>query len=253
MKAAAQRDIEIFILDRPDPVNAAIVEGPLLDPARRSFTGYFPMPLRPGMTLGELAAMFNAEDGIGARLTVIPMQGYRRDLWYDQTGLAWVAPSPNLRSPLAAILYAGVGMIEGANVSVGRGTPTPFELLGAPWINGKALAETLNRRAVPGVRFRATRFRPTLDPYRGRLCQGVRIILADRTGFDAGRLGLELAQSLYRLHSDRFDLAATASLIGSDSLVSAVASGASPQRLEAEWQPDLRAFGVLRDKYLLYR
>ena len=166
MEAAAKKGIPFYVLDRPNPINGSAVQGPILDKDLQSFAGYFPMPVRHGMTLGELAQMFNAENKIGAKLHVIQMRGYERTDWYDETGLLWVNPSPNLRTLAQATLYPGVAMVEGANVSVGRGTGTPFELLGAPWINARDLAAYLNSRKIQGVRFLPVDFMPNGQPLR---------------------------------------------------------------------------------------
>ena len=252
LEAAARLRLEVYVLDRPDPINAAAVQGPVLDQALTSFTGYFPMPQRHGMTIGELARMFNAELGIGARLTVVPMQDYRRRLWYDETGLTWVDPSPNLRSVGEASLYAGVGLIEGANVSVGRGTASPFELVGAPWINGEYLATYLASRGIAGVHFERVEFTPEGDRYAGHLCRGVRIMLTDRAHFDAATLGLELAAALHRLYPERFELDATRGLVGSQVVFDALKSGTDPRDLYPLWKAQLRGFLAVRAKYLLY-
>ena len=151
MEAAASAGIDFIVLDRPDPINAALVQGPMMDRGMKSFIGYYPLPLRYGMTPGEVAQYYNKEAGIGARLQVVPLKGYRRDVWFDQTRLPWVDPSPNLRTLNQCILYGGVGAIESANLSVGRGTPTPFEVVGAPWISAHQLADYLQRRKIPGV------------------------------------------------------------------------------------------------------
>jgi uncharacterized protein YbbC (DUF1343 family) len=253
LESASRMRLPVFILDRPDPIDASVVQGPLLDPGLRSFTGYFPMPLRPGMTLGELATMFNDQYHIGAHLTVIPMQGYRREDWYDDTGLTWVNPSPNLRSLDQAILYPGVGLVEAANVSVGRGTGRPFEQLGAPWIDGARLARYLARRDIGGVRFSAVTFTPDADRYAGRPCHGVQIRIGDRSALDAARLGVELAAALRHLYPQQFDLDATTSMFGSRAIVDAIAAGEDPRRIAALWQSQLQAFTATRDKYLLYR
>src|SRR6185312_11827001 len=166
------------------------VQGPILDEDLKSFTGYFPLPVRYGMTAGELAELFNTENHIGANLHVIKMQGYQRDHWYDQTGLRWVNPSPNLRSLTEAALYPGVALVEGTNVSVGRGTSMPFEVLGAPWIDGKQLANYLSRRDIRGVRFVPVSFSPTSANYAGQQCHGVNIILTQREFLDAPELGI---------------------------------------------------------------
>jgi uncharacterized protein YbbC (DUF1343 family) len=204
------------------------------------------------MTLGELAAMLNAERGIGARLTVIPMQNYRRRMWYDETGLVWTNPSPNLRSTDEATLYAAVGMIEGANVSVGRGTPSPFEVVGAPWLDGDRLTRYLRDRGIAGVHFEPAEFRPDADRYARQICRGVRIMVTDRARFDAAALGLELAAALHRLYPDRFELDATRQLVGSPVVFEALKSGTDPRGLPALWRSDLHAFNAIRAKYLLY-
>ena len=250
LEAAARLRLEVYVLDRPDPINASSVQGPMLDLALTSFTGYFPMPLRHGMTIGELARMFNAE--LGARLTVIPMENYRRRLWYDETGLTWVSPSPNLRTVDEAGLYAGVGVIEGANISVGRGTASPFELVGAPWLDGERLASYLATRGIAGVRFERAEFTPEADRYAGQLCRGARLTLTDRAHFDAAMLGLELAAALHRLYPERFELNATRQLIGSQTVFDALKSGSDPRDLYPLWKAQLRAFRAVRAKYLLY-
>lgn len=252
LEAAARRGLAVYVLDRPDPINAAVVQGPVLESESRSFTGYFPLPLRHGMTLGELASLFNVEQRIGAQLTVVPMTGYRRSMWYDQTGLPWVNPSPNLRSVDEATLYPGVGLIEGANVSVGRGTSKPFELIGAPWVDGVRLAGYLSRRDIGGVRFEPTDFTPVADRYAGRDCQGVRVTLTDRANLDVARLGVELAAAFHRLYPAQFQLDATLPLIGSSKVLAAVASGTDPREISALWHGELSAFEAVRAKYLLY-
>jgi uncharacterized protein YbbC (DUF1343 family) len=160
MEASAKKGIAFYVLDRPNPITGSLVQGPLMDKDLRSFVGYFPMPVRHGMTMGELASMFNKENGIGVKLEIFKMRGYQRTDWYDETGLLWVNPSPNLRTLTEATLYPGVAMVEGANISVGRGTETPFELLGAPWVKAKELAGYLNRRKTQGVRFIPVDFIP---------------------------------------------------------------------------------------------
>jgi uncharacterized protein YbbC (DUF1343 family) len=252
MQAAAQANIPVLILDRPDPITATIVEGPVLEAQRRSFTGYFPMPVQHGMTFGELATMFNTEAGIGAKLSVVAMQAYRRGMWFDETGLSWIAPSPNLHSLAEAILYPGVGLLESANLSVGRGTANPFELVGAPWIDGKALARTLNERHIPGVRFENADFTPSDDRYARLLCHGVRISVTDRNVFRAPELGIELAAAIYRLYPAQFRLKDTLSMIGSRPTLDAIAEGLDPRGIVALWQDEIESFKLLRSKYLLY-
>jgi uncharacterized protein YbbC (DUF1343 family) len=252
LEEAAKRKVKVFVLDRPNPIGAAGVRGPLPDPDVKSFTNYFRMPLQHGMTLGELGRLFNAERRIGADLTVIAMQGYVRGSWYEETGLAWVAPSPNLRSLAGTTLYPGVGLIEDTNVSVGRGTPTPFEVVGAPWMDGAALAAALQRRGIAGVRFAGVAFTPTASRYAGRRCKGIRIELTDRTALDASRLGIELAVALRKLHADRFAMRDMFRLLASREVLAAIEAGEDPADIERRWQPALRAFMTLRAKYLLY-
>ena len=252
MEAARRHHLPFYVLDRPNPIDAAVVQGPVLDPALRSFTGYFPLPVRHGMTIGELAELFNRETGIDADLHVVRMRGYTRARWYDETGLPWVAPSPNLPSLTAATLYPGVGLIEGANVSVGRGTPFPFEVVGAPWIDAKALAAHLNQRALPGLRFEPAAFVPVRDRFAGRRCHGVRVVLVDREQLDAPALGVSLASALYRLHAHAFRLDDTIGMIGARWVTRAIARGDDPRRIAARWQPALATFRTLRDRFLLY-
>jgi len=252
MEAAAPRGLQVIVLDRPNPIGPAGARGPVLDPALRLFTAYLATPVQHGMTLGELAAMYNAESHLGAKLSVVQMQGYRRDLWFDATGLEWVNPSPNLRSVTEAILYPGVALIEGANVSVGRGTPAPFEAVAAPWIDGPTLAKELAGRQVPGVQFAPTSFTPKEDRFQDEPCQGVRITLVDRRAFDAPRLGLELAAALRRLYPQQFNGAAMLGNLGSRKTLAAIEAGEPSSAIIASWRPALQAFGTLRAKYLLY-
>lgn len=252
MEAAAPRRLKVFVLDRPNPIAAAGARGPLLDPALRSFTGYYSVPLQHGMTLGELATMFNAEKRIGAALTIVTLRGYRHSSWFDQTGLAWVNPSPNLRTLDATVLYPGVALVEGTNVSVGRGTPTPFALVGAPWIDGAALARYLERRRIAGVHFAPEAFTPNADRYAGKRCGGVRITLVDRSLLDASRLGVELAVALRRLHGDDFAVRDMLALLGSRQTLAAIEAGEDPSVIVQQWQGGLEAFAQKRAKYLLY-
>lgn len=252
MQAAAQRGIPFYVLDRPDPVPADHPAGPLLDADLLSFTGYFPLPVQPGMTLGELARLFNVENGINADLHVIRMRGYRRAMWYDQTGLDWVAPSPNLQTVAQVTLYAGVALLEGANVSVGRGTGQPFEIVGAPWINENQLADYLNQRKIGGVHFDPATFRPQKNNYAGMLCNGIQITLVDRTKLNAPELGIELLSALNTLYPEQFDLTKTLGMIGSRSVLDALQRHVAPEIIAAQWLPDIEQFKSMREKYLIY-
>jgi uncharacterized protein YbbC (DUF1343 family)/CubicO group peptidase (beta-lactamase class C family) len=252
MEAAAKKGIAFYVLDRPNLLTASTVQGPMMEWDLKSFTGYFPLPVRHGMTVGELAQMFNAENKIGVKLHVVKMKGYRRTDWYDETGLQWTNPSPNLRTLTQATLYPGVAMVEAANVSVGRGTGTPFELLGAPWINGRNLAAYLNKRNIQGVRFLPVEFVPNSDRFKNERCPGVQIILVDRQALDAAALGVELACALYQLHPANFQIDKTVSMIGSRAVLEAIKEGQSPDSIIQGWQPALEEFLELRSKYVLY-
>jgi uncharacterized protein YbbC (DUF1343 family) len=252
MEAGAASGLDFFVLDRPNPITASIVQGPVLDPDLKSFVGYYPMPVRYGMTAGELARLFNGENGIGARLHVVPMEGYRREAWFDDTGLPWVNPSPNIRSLTQAALYPGVALVESANVSVGRGTDSPFEVVGAPWISGERLAGYLNGRKVPGVRFEPASFTPADSRFRSQRCEGVRLILDDREALDGPALGIELAAALYRLHPGELDIDRTLGMIGSRDVLQAVKNGDDPRDICRGWTAKLDDFRRVRQKYLFY-
>lgn len=252
LEAAGKKGMAFYVLDRPNPINGDAVEGPLLDPDLRSFVGYFPLPVRHGMTVGELAELFNEEERLGARLHVIRMHGWQRTDWYDETGLEWTNPSPNLRSLTEATLYPGVAMVEGSNLSVGRGTDTPFELLGAPWIDARPFAAYLNARGIAGVRFVPVEFRPASDRYQGENCHGVEIVLIDRQALDSPELGVELASALFHLYPREFKLQDTLPLIGSRRLLEEITHGRDPRRIAFDEQEALERFRRLRARYLLY-
>jgi uncharacterized protein YbbC (DUF1343 family) len=253
LEGAAQAGTELIVLDRPDPVTGSFVQGPVSDLGKENFTDYWTVPVRPGMTMGELAKMFNAERNINARLTVVPMEGWQRGDWFDSTGLVWVNPSPNLRSVTEAALYPGVAIIEGTNVSVGRGTDTPFELLGAPWMKSKELAAYLNARGIAGVRFVPVTFTPTASNYAGQMCSGVNIIVTDRNGFDAPELGMELAAALRKLYTADFKIERMPELLMNQSVYDALVAGQDPRRIAQEWQEGLEKFQKVREKYLIYK
>ena len=210
------------------------------------------MPVRYAMTIGEFAQMFNAENAVGADLHVIAMQGWRRGDTYDQTGLVWVAPSPNLRSVDAALLYPGMEILQAGGISVGRGTDAPFEFLGAPWIRAHEFLAELDRRKIPGVSFTPTRFTPNEDPYEGQICEGVTIDITDRGALGSMRMGLELADVLRRMYPTYFRLPSTITLLGSQSTIDSLVRGESPAAIVAGWLGDLDKFRRMREKYLLY-
>lgn len=253
LEGAAQAGIEVIVLDRPNPIGGAAVQGPVSDEGRESFILYHPLPTRHGMTLGELALLFNAERKLHARLRVVAMEGWRRSQWYDQTGVPWVNPSTALRSLTATTLYAGVALIEFNNVSVGRGTDTPFELVGAPWIQDQEFADYLNRRRIPGVRFAATEFTPRASVYANQDCKGIRIEVTDRDALDPPELGVELAAALEKLYPKQHKMERMILLLGNQSVFDAIQRGDDPRRIARSWQGSLKKFKRLRQRYLLYR
>ena len=254
MEEAAKRKLPVFVLDRPNPINGFQVEGPTLDKAMTGFTGYFPaMPVRHGMTLGELARLFNGENRIGAALTVIPMKQWDRSRWYDETGLPWINPSPNMRNLIQAMLYPGIGAIEGTNISVGRGTDTPFEQIGAPWIDGVQLADALNARGLAGIRFYPVRFTPSSSKYAKEECQGVFMVVTDRVALRPVRVGVELAAMLHKLYGAKYELESAERLFGSKENLVRIRSGEDPAAVVASWAAGEARWRLLRAKYLLYR
>lgn len=252
LEAAAQTGAEIIVLDRPNPITGSMVQGPLSDAGQPSFVNYHPLPVRHGMTLAELARLFNAERNINAKLTIVPMEGWKRERWFDQTGLAWVNPSPNLRSLTQATLYPGVALLEWSNVSVGRGTDSPFELVCAPWVDGPGLAEYLTRRRIAGVRFDPATFTPRESKYAGQACGGVRITLVDRAALDAPLLGVEIMSALLKLFPNDYKLERTSHLVANRQVMEGVAAGRDPRRIAEDWRADLQKFIEMRNQYLLY-
>jgi uncharacterized protein YbbC (DUF1343 family) len=252
LESAGKKGIDFYVLDRPNPINGAEVDGPMLDPDLRSFIGYFPMPIRHGMTVGELAEMFNRENHINARLHVIKMQGWERTDWFDETGQAWINPSPNLRNLAEETLYPGVCLLEGANVSVGRGTDTPFEMVGAPWIDGKALAVYLNGKKIQGVRFVPMDSKPLSGIFTGEVCHGVQIVLIDRQALEPTEMGVELLAALWRLSPPNLKLDGTLRLVGSHKVLESIRTGESPSRIWYDWQEGVEKFKKVRAQYLLY-
>jgi uncharacterized protein YbbC (DUF1343 family) len=252
MEAAAKHKIPFFVLDRPNPLGGERIEGPMLDKGRISFTGYFSMPIVYGMTLGELARMFNAENKTNTELHVVAMKNWRRSETYDQTGMKWIPPSPNLRTVGEDFIYPGIETLQPGGISVGRGTDTPFELLGAPWIRADQLQKNMEARNIPGVRFTATTFTPGAGLFSGELCNGLKIEVTDRSTFVAIRVALEAADVLHRLYPERFDITKLTTLLGSASTVDALINYVPPVEIISSWSPDLAKFKIMRAKYLLY-
>lgn len=253
MEEAAARDLPIVVLDRPNPIGGRHVSGPVMDPSLRSFVGYGEIPTRHGMTIGELATLYNETRGIGASLTVIPVSGWRRDMWYDATGLEWVDPSPNIRNLTQATLYPALGSLEATNVSVGRGTDAPFEWLGAPWIESRELAAALNRAGLPGIRFLPRRQTPSASRFEGISCGGVNLLLTDRDAFDAGRTAAVLATTLHRLYPQQWEIDRLPQQWGDPAILQQLRAGSSAEEIVAAWQPELERFVEVRQEFLIYR
>jgi uncharacterized protein YbbC (DUF1343 family) len=252
MEAAAQTGQRILVLDRPNPINGSFVQGPISDKGRESFTNYGQVPIRHGMTIGELARFYNSERGINSKLKVVPMEGWQRGDWLDSTGVLWVNPSPNMRSLTEAVLYPGLGILEATNVSLGRGTDTPFELLGAPWIQPQELAAYLNARAISGVRFVPTEFTPNASVYEQQKCGGVNIIVTDRNALDAPEVGIEIAYALHSLYPPHFEMKNLDNLMLNKATMDAITSGQDPRRVWMDWVEAIERFMPIRARYLLY-
>jgi uncharacterized protein YbbC (DUF1343 family)/CubicO group peptidase (beta-lactamase class C family) len=253
MEEAAKNKIKFVVLDRPNPINGYEIEGPVADPQlANSFTAYHPVPVRYGMTMGELAMLFNAERKIGADLTVIKMEGWRRADHFDGTALIWVNPSPNMRSLTEALLYPGIGLLETTNVSVGRGTDTPFELVGAPWIDARMLAEALNHSGLAGVRFVPVRFTPKSSKYANEECGGVNIIVTDRGAFHPVATGVEIAYQLNLLYAGTWKIDDYIRLLANHATIAALKEGKKPYQIIEEWQAGLAAFARVRKEFLIY-
>ena len=251
LEAAARQQIEFFVLDRVNPIGGSELEGPVYRGTTNHFVAFHSLPLRHGMTVGELARMFNAERGWKARLTVIPVEGWRRGQWLDETGLPWTNPSPNMRNLTEAILYPGVGLLESA-VSVGRGTDTPFEVVGAPYVNDVRLAAELNRAGIPGIRFVPVRFTPRASTFKDQPCGGVYLLLTDRESCPVVDVGIVLASTLQRLHPNEFALNKLAPLLQHPATVEAIRKGKPLIEIQALWATDLGEFFARRGPFLLY-
>jgi len=252
MEACAKAGIHFVVLDRPNPIGGTLVEGPVADADSLSFTAWHPLPIRHGLTVGELARLFNVERNIGAGLIVVPCRGWRRGDYFEATGLTWINPSPNMRCLNQATLYPGIGLLETTNLSVGRGTDTPFEHFGAPWLDAPRLAAELNARKLPGVAFVPNRFKPTYSVFQGMLCNGVNVIITNRAQFRPVRVGMEIAAALYRLHKDVWQVERYARLLVHRKTLDALKSGADPAEIERSWAPDIRAFQRRRAPFMLY-
>lgn len=252
MEAAAENGKRFVVLDRPNPIGGEIVEGPVLDAGMESFVGWHTIAVRHGMTIGELAAMFRAERKLDVQLEVIGVEGWPRRTTFDRCDLEWVNPSPNMRSLTQALLYPGVGLLETTNLSVGRGTDTPFELIGAPWLDAPALARWLHGQELPGVTFVPVRFTPTASKFKGETCFGVQIAITDRTTFRALPLGLALACGLRALHEQHWQRKDYHKLLLDRAVLEALEQGANWPELMALYESELAEFTARRARYLRY-
>jgi uncharacterized protein YbbC (DUF1343 family) len=252
LEAAAEHKLRAVVLDRPNPIGGVAVAGPVLDPGRESFVAYHRLPVRHGLTVGELAGLYNVERKIGADLEVVRVQGWRRGDFYDRTLLPWINPSPNMRSLTEALLYPGIGLLETTNVSVGRGTDRPFEWVGAPWIDGRRLAQALAGHDLPGIRFVPLRLTPTGSVHKGQACGGVNFIVDDWNRFEPLRTGLTVAYELRRLYPKEWQTERFNVLLGHQATWEGLRNGATPQQLEEGWRKDLEQYQELRRRYLLY-
>ena len=260
MEAAQEKGIPFIVLDRPNPLGGQKVEGPVLDPDYASFVGNYPIPLRHGMTVGELATLFNEEFEIGADLTVVQMNGWKRNMYYHDTPLQFVMPSPNMPTFETALVYPGAALIEGTNVSEGRGTTKPFELIGAPFVNSTEFAAALNELNLPGVAFRAASFTPTFSKHSGKLSHGVQIHITNKKPYDPIVTGLHIVKTLHDMYPDDFEFRARNSagisffdnLIGNGWVMDAIKNGESIKSIEKQWENDLNEFKQVRKEFLLY-
>ena len=253
LEAAAHAGIEVIVLDRPDPVTGSVVSGPIADEDKRNYVAYYMIPSRHGMTLGELAQLFNGEQHLGAKLAVVPMQGWQRGDWFDSTGQAWINPSPNLRNLNENTLYPGVALIEGTNVSVGRGTDTPFEVVGAPWIKSSELASYLNTRHIGGVRFVPYSFTPKSANYANQLCGGVNMVVTNRLTLDSPELGIELAAALHKFYPNDFHMDRMMTIVANQETMDDLNKGVDPRFISSKWNEAIEAFKPIRQKYLIYK
>ena len=252
LEAAKEASIPVYILDRPNPIGGVAVDGPVRDDEFASFIAHHALPLRHGMTVGELARMFNVERKIDADLHVIACEGWKRGDLYDKTGLLWVNPSPNMRSLTEALLYPGVGLIEATNIATGRGTDTPFERVGAPYIDPITFARKLNELALPGVRFVPSRFKPTERQFKNEDCGGVFIAITDWESFDPIRLGFGLSVVLRSQYREQWKPDGLTKFLADNKTYQALLNGQDVEQLHAGWQAELAAFMTVRSKYLIY-
>jgi len=253
MEEAAKRHIAFYVLDRPNPIGGEIIEGPVLDADKTNFVAYFPIPIRYGLTIGELAQFFNSENHIGVDLHVIAMKNWHRHYFFESTGLRWIPPSPNLRTLKASIVYPGLEILQNAGLSVGRGTEAPFEEFGAPWMDGEKVASALNAAHLPGLKFVSQPFIPVNGLYGGKRCGGVGVRIGDRTAVRAITAGLEIALLLQKMYPSDFDVSKTIFLLGNAATVQKLKDGVPASEIVASWQPALADYDQARGRYFLYK
>ncbi|MDQ3710595.1 MAG: DUF1343 domain-containing protein, partial [Acidobacteriota bacterium] len=253
MEEAAKAGKPIFVLDRPNPINGVDVAGAIADADKLTFVATHTLPIRHGMTTGEIAQMFNAEKKMGADLRVIKMENWQRRMWFDQTNQTWTNPSPNMRSLTQATLYGGIGLLEYTNLSVGRGTDTPFEVIGAPWIDGQKLAEYLNQKKIDGVRFVPIKYKPTASVFKGEELSGINIVITNRETFEPIRTGIEIAVALRKLYPTEWKMEKYLNLIVNQSSFEQIKRADAPEEIERAWQKDLDEFKKRRAQFLLYK
>lgn len=252
MIAASEHNVRFVVLDRPNPINGIDVAGPVLDDGLQSFVGFHAIPIRHGMTVGELAKLFESELALDLDLRVVRVGGWRRDEFFDDTGLTWINPSPNMRSLRAALLYPGIGLLETTNLSVGRGTDTPFELLGAPWLEGESLAASLNALRLEGVSFTAAQFTPDVSTFANERCEGVRITITDRARLEPLTIGLSIARQLLLDYPEVWQTERYIRLLGNAATLAALLDGKSVDEIKAAYQHGLDEFIARRANFLLY-
>jgi len=253
MEEAAKRHIAFYVLDRPNPIGGEIIEGPVLDADKTNFVAYFPIPIRYGLTIGELAQFFNSENHIGVDLHVIAMKNWHRHYFFESTGLRWIPPSPNLRTLKASIVYPGLEILQNAGLSVGRGTEAPFEEFGAPWMDGEKVASALNAAHLPGLKFVSQPFIPVNGLYGGKRCGGVGVRIGDRTAVRAITAGLEIALLLQKMYPSDFDVSKTIFLLVNAATVQKLKDGVPASEIVASWQPALADYDQARGRYFLYK
>lgn len=253
MEEAGKAKLPVFVLDRPNPISGNDVEGPIADADKLSFTAYHTLPVRHGMTIGELARLYNDERHLNADLRVIKMEGWRRAMWFDSTGLVWINPSPNIRSLAEAALYPGVGLLETTNVSVGRGTDTPFEVVGAPWLDGQKLASHLNARRIPGVRFIPVRFTPRSSVFKNEECGGINLLITNRAQFQSVLTGIEIAVALHSLFPADWKIDSYSRLLVNADTLERLKRGDSAEEIVRSWDTSLENFRRVRARSVLYQ